>query len=67
MNSSSELDDHTSDILFCSNSSPLLELSVKFASQIYNENINKPVDDTYLADYGIDIGLRPRRGNNGPF
>ncbi len=47
---------HTSaDYLFCSNSSPILELSVKFASQIYHENINKPLDGAYLADFGIDI------------
>ena len=38
-----------------SNQSPILELSVKFASQIYHENINKPLDGTYLADFGIDI------------
>ena len=37
------------------NSSPILELTVKFASQIYRENINKPLDGTYLADFGIDI------------
>ena len=41
--------------LFCSNSSPILELSVKFASQICHENINKPLDGAYLADFGIDI------------
>ena len=46
---------HTSDNLFCSNSSPILELSVKFASQICHENINKPLDGAYLADFGIDI------------
>ena len=37
------------------NSSPILELSVKFASQICHENTNKPLDGTYLADFGIDI------------
>ena len=37
-----------------SNSSPILELSVKFASQICHENINKPLDGAYLADFGID-------------
>ena len=31
------------------------ELSGKFASQICHENINKALDDTYLADFGIDI------------
>ena len=40
------------------NSSPILELSVKFASQICHENINKPLDGVYLADFGIDISLR---------
>ena len=38
-----------------SNSSTILELSVKFVSQICYENINKPLDDTYLADFGMDI------------
>ena len=37
------------------NSSPILELSVKFASQICYENTNIPLDGTYLADFGIDI------------
>ena len=37
------------------NLSPILELSVKFASQIGHENINKPQDGTYLADIGIDF------------
>ena len=32
-----------------------LELSVKSASQICHENINKPLDGAYLADFGIDI------------
>ena len=41
--------------IHCSNSSPILELSVKFASQICHENINKPLDGAYLADFGIDI------------
>ena len=45
----------TSDNLFCSNSSPILELSVKCASQIYHENTNKPLDGAYKADFGIDI------------
>ena len=40
-----------------SNSSPILELSVKFASQICYENINKPLDGVYLADFGIHISL----------
>ena len=33
----------------------MLELSVKFASQICHENIHKPLDGDYLADFGIDI------------
>ena len=37
------------------NSLPILELSVKFVSQICHENINKPLDGTYLAHFGIDI------------
>ena len=37
------------------NSSSILELSVKFASQICNENTNIPLDGTYLVDFGIDI------------
>ena len=40
-----------------SNSSPILELSVKFVSQICHENINKPVDGAYIADFGIDINF----------
>ena len=46
---------HTSDNLFCSNSSAILELSVKFASEICHENTNNPVDAAYLADFGVDI------------
>ena len=46
---------NTSDNLFCCNSSPILELSVKFASRICHENINKSLDGAYLADFGIDI------------
>ena len=46
---------HTSDNLFCLNSSSILELSVKFASQICHENTNIPLDGTYLVDFGIDI------------
>ena len=46
---------HTFDNLFGLNSSPILELSVKFASQIYHENTNTPLDGAYLADFGIDI------------
>ena len=41
--------------IHCSNSSPILEFSVKFASQICHENINKPLYCTYLVDFGIDI------------
>ena len=39
------------------NSCPILELSVKFASEICHEKTNKPVDGAYLADFGIDINL----------
>ena len=46
---------HTSDNLFCSNSSQILELSVKFASQTCHENTKKPLDGAYLADFGINI------------
>ena len=46
---------HASDNLFCSNSFPIWELSVKFASQICHENTNTPLDGTYFADFGIDI------------
>ena len=38
-----------------SNSSPTLQLSVKFESQICHENINKPLDGAYLADFDMDI------------
>ena len=48
---------HTSDNLFCSNSFPILELSVKFASQICHENTNTPLDGAYLAAFGIDINV----------
>ena len=34
---------------------PILELSIKFASQICHENINKSLDGAYLAVFGIDI------------
>ena len=37
------------------NSSPVLEFSVKFASQICHENTSKPLDGAYLAHFGIDI------------
>ena len=43
--------------IHCSNSSPILELSVKFASQMCHENINKLVDGAYLTDFGIDITI----------
>ena len=32
-----------------------MELLVNFASQICHENINKPLDSTYLADFVIDL------------
>ena len=34
-----------------------VELAVKFASKICHENMNKPLDGTYLADFDIDIRL----------
>ena len=43
--------------LLKSNSSPILELPVKFVSQICHEVINKPLDGAYLADFGIDIRI----------
>ena len=42
-------------------SSPILELSVKFASQICHENSNKLLDGAYLSDFGIDFKFRCRR------
>ena len=54
-NSIQKLMIHTSDNLFCLNLSTILELSVKFASQICYENINKPLDGAHLGDFGIDI------------
>ena len=41
--------------LLNSNSSPILELAAKFVSQICHENINKPLDGAYSADFVIDI------------
>ena len=41
------------------NSSPILELSVKFASQICHENMKTPLDGAYLADFGIDVSVGP--------
>ena len=51
------------------NSSPILELSVKFASQICHENINKPLAGTDLLDFGIDIkqAMIPFRHVSGHF
>ena len=39
----------------CSNSSPILELSDKFVFQICHDNINKPLDGIYLANFGIHL------------
>ena len=47
--------------LLNSNSSPIVELSVNFVSQICHGNINKPLDGAYLADFGIDISPTPRK------
>ena len=48
-----------------SNSSPILEMSVKLVSQICHENINKPLDGANLPDFGIDImqtyTVKPRK------
>ena len=41
--------------LLNANSSPILELSVKFISQICHGNINKPLDGAYLTDFVIDL------------
>ena len=46
---------HISDNLFGLNSSPILELSAKFASQICHGNIKTPLDGAYLPDFGTDI------------
>ena len=52
--------------IHCSNSSPILELSVKFASQICHENIIKPLDGAYSADSGITIKLDLTSVNQSP-
>ena len=60
----------TSVNLFCSNSSLILELSVKFASQICHENTNTPLDGAYLADFVIVITkckVRARSGKKSIF
>ena len=49
--------------LFNSMSSLILELSVKFVSEICHENINKPLDAAYLADFGIDITSSKSNGH----
>ena len=51
--------------IFNSNSSPILELSVKCLSHICHENINKPLDGAYLADFGIDINDEKRKTISG--
>ena len=43
--------------IYCSNSFPILEFSLKCAAQICHENINKALDGAYLADFGIDIRI----------
>ena len=55
MNSNNDIGDTYSDNLFCYNSSPILELSVKFTSQICHKNINEPLDGAFLTDFGIHI------------
>ena len=52
---------HNSDNLVCLKSSPILELSVKFTSQIYHENINKPLNRWHLFSrlwYRHQLGRR---------
>ena len=49
--------------IHCLNSSPILELSVKFASQICHGNIKEPLDGTYIADFGIDISKQEKIKN----
>ena len=44
--------------LLNTDSSPILDLSVKFVSQICHENIKKTLDAAYLADFGKDINRR---------
>ena len=39
----------------------ILELLVKFVSQICHENINKPLGGAYLAYFGIDINPGQRK------
>jgi len=41
--------------IYCLNSTPILELSVRFVSQICHESGSKPLDSAHLADFGIDI------------
>ena len=55
MNLNNEFNDTYFFYLFCLNSFPISELSVKFASQVCHENNNNPLDGAYLADFGIDI------------
>ena len=43
--------------LLNTDSSPILDLSVKFVSQICHENINKALDGAYLAYFGKDISV----------
>ena len=43
------------------NSSPILELSVEFTSQICHENTNKPRDGAYLANFGTDFSPNIRQ------
>ena len=55
MHSSSKVDDTYFWQLFLFEFIPILELLVKFASQIWHENINKPLDGAHLTDFSIDI------------
>ena len=60
MNSNNEFDDtYFWQIILFENSSPILEMSVKFVSQICHENINKPLDGAYLEDFVTGITPKP--------
>ena len=43
--------------VYCSHSSSVLELAVKFTSQICHENNQTTLDGAYLSDFGIDISI----------
>ena len=43
---------------------PYLGVVSQILSQICHENINKPLDGAYLADFGIDISPTPRKNSH---